>query len=90
MAQAIHDGGFRGIGVWRLGAEDPGLWTVLAPGTWPSEDIDPSPLDLLTATKQVNPYSGGEFLHVAEEPHDGSRVVQKPASPDGDFTEAWL
>ncbi len=89
MAQAIHDDGFRGIGVWRLGAEDPGLWNVLEPGAWPPDDFDPAPLDLMTANKQVNPYSGGEFLHVAEVPHDGSRKVKKPASQDGDYTEAY-
>ncbi len=89
MAQAIHDDGFRGVGVWRLGAEDPGLWSVLAPGVWPADEFDPAPLDLLTASKQVNPYSGGEFLHVAEEPHDGSRQVVKPPTTDGDYTETY-
>lgn len=89
MAQAVHDGGFRGIGVWRLGAEDPDLWTVLAPGAWPADDFDGKRLDTLTASAQVNPYSGGEFLRIAETPHDGSRVVTKPPDPDSDYAEEY-
>jgi cellulose synthase/poly-beta-1,6-N-acetylglucosamine synthase-like glycosyltransferase/peptidoglycan/xylan/chitin deacetylase (PgdA/CDA1 family)/spore germination protein YaaH len=90
MAQAIHDGGFKGVGVWRLGAEDPAVWNVLQRETWPAEDFDPTQLDPLKAEKQVNPYSGGEFLRIIETPHDGSRVVSRPATPDADdYTEVY-
>ena len=89
MAQAVHDGGFKGVAVWRLGAEDPAVWNVLKREAWPEEDYDPKQLDLLTAEKQVNPYEGGEFLRILQTPHDGSRVVTKPPKPDDDYTEVF-
>ncbi len=89
MAQAVHDGGFKGLGVWRLGAEDPAVWNVLQRESWPDEDYDPKQLDLMTAEKQVNPYSGGEFLRIIQTPRDGSRVVSKPPTPDGDYSEVY-
>ena len=64
MAQAVHDGGFKGVGVWRLGAEDPAVWNVLQREAWPDDNFDPKATELLTAEKQVNPYSGGEFLRI--------------------------
>ncbi len=90
MAQAIHDGGFKGVGVWRLGAEDPSVWSVLQREAWPEDNYDPRQLDLLTAEKQVNPYAGGEFLRILQTPHDGSRVVSRPTTPDADdYTEVF-
>ena len=65
------------------------MWSVLQRESWPSDDYDPKQLDLLTASKQVNPYSGGEFLRILQTPHDGSRTVSMPASPDGDYTEVF-
>ena len=89
MAQAVHDGGFKGVGVWRLGAEDPAVWEVLKREAWPEDNYDPGQLNFLTAEKQVNPSSGGEFLRITQTPHDGSRDVLKPPSPDGDYSESY-
>jgi cellulose synthase/poly-beta-1,6-N-acetylglucosamine synthase-like glycosyltransferase/peptidoglycan/xylan/chitin deacetylase (PgdA/CDA1 family)/spore germination protein YaaH len=89
MAQAVHDGGFKGVGVWRLGAEDPAVWNVLQRESWPDDNYDPKQLDFMTAEKQVNPYSGGEFLRIQQTPHSGSRVVSKPPTPDGDYSEVF-
>jgi cellulose synthase/poly-beta-1,6-N-acetylglucosamine synthase-like glycosyltransferase/peptidoglycan/xylan/chitin deacetylase (PgdA/CDA1 family) len=89
MSQAIHDKGFRGVGVWRLGAEDPDVWQVLKREAWPEDDYDPSQLKVLAATKSVNPYAGGEFLRVLETPSNGARDVFSPKSQDGDYTEAY-
>jgi cellulose synthase/poly-beta-1,6-N-acetylglucosamine synthase-like glycosyltransferase/peptidoglycan/xylan/chitin deacetylase (PgdA/CDA1 family)/spore germination protein YaaH len=89
MAQAVHDGGFKGIGVWRLGAEDPGVWEVLKREAWPEDDFDPTQLNALTAEKQVNPSSGGEFLRISQTPHDGSRDVLKPKTPNDDYSETY-
>ena len=89
MAQAVHDDGYKGIGVWRLGAEDPAVWEVLKREAWPEDDYNPTQLNSLTAEKQVNPSSGGEFLRVTQTPHDGSRDVYKPKTPDGDYSEAY-
>jgi cellulose synthase/poly-beta-1,6-N-acetylglucosamine synthase-like glycosyltransferase/spore germination protein YaaH/peptidoglycan/xylan/chitin deacetylase (PgdA/CDA1 family) len=90
MTQAIHDSGFRGVGVWRLGAEDPELWSVLKREAWPEEKYDPAQIQRLTSEKQVNPYTGGEFLRVAETPRDGWRDVHAPKnSEDEDYSEVY-
>jgi cellulose synthase/poly-beta-1,6-N-acetylglucosamine synthase-like glycosyltransferase/spore germination protein YaaH/peptidoglycan/xylan/chitin deacetylase (PgdA/CDA1 family) len=89
MTQAIHDKGFRGVAVWRLGAEDPDLWQVLQREAWPDDSYNPAQLSVLTASKQVNDYSGGEFLRVLETPRDGSREVSSPKTPDADYTEVY-
>jgi cellulose synthase/poly-beta-1,6-N-acetylglucosamine synthase-like glycosyltransferase/spore germination protein YaaH/peptidoglycan/xylan/chitin deacetylase (PgdA/CDA1 family) len=85
--QDISDGGFRGIALWRLGAEDPGLWTALAGNAWGSEKFDPTPMFKLTAQKNVQHYGDGEALRIADRPHDGARNVWK--QPDGDFAEDY-
>ena len=73
--QAVAENGFRGVGLWRLGAEDPGLWTVLKPEAWPEEKFDPVQLFPLTAQKSPKLYGQGEILRVAETPRDGKRNV---------------
>ena len=86
--QDISDNGFRGVALWRLGAEDPGLWTVFGPShSWPDEKFNPVPLFKLTAQKSVQQYGGGEVLRITDHPHDGSRNVWK--EKDGDFAEQY-
>ncbi len=89
QVQATEDLGFRGVGVWRLGAEDPDLWRVLKRESWPEENYDPKQLAVLNAEKQVNPYSGGEFLDVVNTPQQGRRTVKAPATQDGDYSEHY-
>ena len=40
QARAVADSGFRGVALWRLGAEDPDLWKVLQPEAWPAANFD--------------------------------------------------
>jgi cellulose synthase/poly-beta-1,6-N-acetylglucosamine synthase-like glycosyltransferase/peptidoglycan/xylan/chitin deacetylase (PgdA/CDA1 family)/spore germination protein YaaH len=84
---AIEDAGFRGYGLWRLGAEDPGLWTVLKPETWPTSAFDPAQLAPLTAQQSVNRYGHGDLLRIAETPQEGRRRVWR--RPDEDFAEQY-
>lgn len=86
-AQDVSDYGFRGVGLWRLGAEDPGLWTIFGSHTWPDETFNPVPLFRLTAQKSVQHYGEGEVLRITDWPHDGARNVWKDR--DGDFQEQY-
>ncbi len=83
----VSDGGFRGVGVWRLGAEDPGLWTVLKPEAWPDDNYDPGQLAALTATRSVIRTGDGDILRITETPHDGRRSVKR--DEDGDYEERY-
>ena len=88
QVQDISDDGFRGVALWRLGAEDPGMWTVFGPAhSWPDEKFNPVPMFKLTAQKSVQQYGGGEVLRITDHPHDGSRNVWK--EKDGDFAEQY-
>jgi len=84
---AIEDAGFRGYGLWRLGAEDPGLWTVMKPETWPTAAFDAGQLTPLSAQQSVIRYGDGEVLRVSETPQEGRRNVWR--RPDGDFVERY-
>lgn len=46
-AVEVADRGFRGVGIWRLGGEDPGMWHVLSHANWPAHTFDTSILDTL-------------------------------------------
>ena len=87
--QAVSDSGFRGVGLWRLGAEDPDLWKVLKPGAWPEAVFDSSQLFHLTATKVVSQYGGGEIIHISHTPQDGRRSVSVQKTPEDDFSEKY-
>jgi cellulose synthase/poly-beta-1,6-N-acetylglucosamine synthase-like glycosyltransferase/peptidoglycan/xylan/chitin deacetylase (PgdA/CDA1 family)/spore germination protein YaaH len=86
--QDISDGMFRGVALWRLGAEDPGMWSVFgAAHSWPDEKFNPVQLFKLTAQRSVQQYGSGEVLRITDEPHDGARNVWK--EKDGDFAETY-
>lgn len=87
QAGDIGDAGFRGMAIWRLGAEDPGLWTVLNDHKWPDDTFQPWTLFELTANKAVSQYGDGDILRIVETPHDGRRNVWRLA--DGDFREQY-
>ncbi|MEP6715736.1 MAG: glycosyltransferase [Terriglobia bacterium] len=98
---AASDGDFRGVGLWRLGGEDPGLWKVLQPGPaaanvarlplWPDVDFKGATLNTLEAAQQApRHYGTGELLHVRESPHGGARKVKDPPTKDGDYSEEYL
>ena len=87
QARAVAQGGFRGVALWRLGAEDPDLWNVLEPDAWPAADFDPKGLSVLTAQKSVDQYGDGDVLRIVATPHDGSRTVWR--APDGRYAERY-
>ncbi len=89
QVQSVNDNNYRGVALWRLGAEDPNLWNVLQPEKWPEQKYDPRQLSHLTAEKAVNQYGGGEIIRIAETPRDGSRTVTAPPQPDGDYYEKY-
>jgi len=80
-------GGFRGVALWRLGAEDPDLWKVLQTNTWPAADYDSRQLSVLSAQKSVNQYGNGDVLRIVETPHDGSRRIWRDAG--GRYAEQY-
>jgi cellulose synthase/poly-beta-1,6-N-acetylglucosamine synthase-like glycosyltransferase/spore germination protein YaaH/peptidoglycan/xylan/chitin deacetylase (PgdA/CDA1 family) len=87
---AIRDSGFRGVGLWRLGAEDPGLWKVLEREGWPPDRFDPADLDILAADQGSPRHFGvGEILHVAETPKPGRRTIHSPPTDEDDFSEQY-
>ncbi len=68
----------RGYGVWRLGSEDPGLWSVLGR---PYGAPAPEALHTLKAGPEVDFDGTGEVLKVSATPHDGRRDFETdPAS----------
>jgi len=87
QVNAVADAGFRGCALWRLGAEDPGLWNVLRADGWTADNFDPSPLARLVSQKSVNQYGDGDVLRIAETPRDGKRNVWREA--DGGYTEEY-
>ena len=86
-ARSVADAGFRGVAVWRLGAEDPDFWKVIVPNAWPAANYDPSQLSVLTAEKSVISYGDGDVLRIVETPRDGSRKVTRAA--DGSYSERY-
>ena len=59
-----------GYALWRLGAEDPSIWTIL-PRTYNAPP--PAALATITPTNDVNFIGRGELLQIAAEPSPGSR-----------------
>ena len=86
-ARGVADGGFRGVALWRLGAEDPDLWNVLEPDAWPAANYDPQKLSVLAAEKSVEQYGDGDVLRIVQTPHQGSRKVWRDAG--GRYAEQY-
>jgi len=87
---SIRDDGFRGIGLWRLGAEDPGLWKVLQPDAWPPDHFDSTSLNPLLADQSApRQFGRGEIIHIAATPQSGERTVTPPPTDQDDFTEQY-
>ena len=86
-ARQVAEAGFRGVGLWRLGAEDPDLWNVLKAEAWPAADYDPNQLSNLTAQKSVVTDGDGDVLRIVQTPHDGNRKVVREAN--GGYSEQY-
>ncbi len=64
-------GGVAGVGVWRLGSEDPGLWSVLH-----TQDTRDRPvLGTIAGSHGTDVEGSGEILRIADTPHPGQRTV---------------
>ncbi|MGA2132248.1 MAG: glycosyltransferase [Bryobacteraceae bacterium] len=87
QTRAVAQGGFRGVALWRLGAEDPELWKVLQSEAWPGADFDLQQLSTLSAQKSVVSYGDGDVLRIVQTPHDGSRQVSRTAA--GGYAEQY-
>ncbi|HEX4561290.1 MAG TPA: glycosyl hydrolase family 18 protein, partial [Gemmatimonadales bacterium] len=64
--------GVAGVGIWRLGAEDPSLWNVL------HRDgliADPAPMDTMRIGYDVSFIGTGEILRMVAEPTLGERTM---------------
>lgn len=70
--------GFRpaGFGIWRLGSEDPSVWTVLGE----SAQTSPDSLKRIVYGYQVDFEGTGEILKVISRPHDGWRNLDIDAA----------
>ena len=87
---AAREKNCRGLGLWRLGGEDPALWLVLRPGSWPVDQFDTSALTPLSASQEAPRHHGkGEILHVSETPQSGKRTVSAPPTDQDYFTEQY-
>ena len=85
--KAARDGEFRGIGVWRLGAEDSGMWDTLPSRDWPGEHFNTVGLQQMNSLQIVDRYGDGDVLRVVDTPHDGVRNVWQET--DGDYAEQY-
>lgn len=62
----------RGIGLWRLGMEDPGMWEFFVAADKP---FDPRRLAVVKSTQYVSVDGEGELLRVTQLPADGRREL---------------
>jgi cellulose synthase/poly-beta-1,6-N-acetylglucosamine synthase-like glycosyltransferase/peptidoglycan/xylan/chitin deacetylase (PgdA/CDA1 family)/spore germination protein YaaH len=86
-ARSIIASRVRGVALWRLGAEDPAVWSVLAPDAVEPDRTDPRQLRKIDGQGIVLRDGDGEVLHIAQTPHDGARHVSRAAG--GEFTERY-
>lgn len=65
-----------GFALWRLGSEDPSIWSILG-----ASEPDPAPdaLKRIVYGYEVDFEGTGELLRVQARPHDGERAVQTDA-----------
>ncbi len=64
--------GVAGVGIWRLGSEDPSIWSVLGRGGLAS---NPAPLDTIRNSYDVEFVGSGEILRMVAEPTPGRRTL---------------
>jgi cellulose synthase/poly-beta-1,6-N-acetylglucosamine synthase-like glycosyltransferase/peptidoglycan/xylan/chitin deacetylase (PgdA/CDA1 family)/spore germination protein YaaH len=64
--------GCAGFALWRLGSEDPSVWSILGV---PPQDFSPDVLRRIVYGYQVDFEGTGELLRVVSRPHDGTREL---------------
>lgn len=69
--------GVRGVGVWRLGSEDPSLWSVLDRA---GVGASPAPLDTIRIGYDVDFIGTGEILRMVAQPTLGRRRLAVDAT----------
>jgi cellulose synthase/poly-beta-1,6-N-acetylglucosamine synthase-like glycosyltransferase/spore germination protein YaaH/peptidoglycan/xylan/chitin deacetylase (PgdA/CDA1 family) len=62
----------RGYALWRMGSEDPGVWSLFGQ---PYGQVSPAALTTLVATNAVDFEGTGEVLHVTSTPTNGKRTL---------------
>ncbi|MGN6207168.1 glycosyltransferase [Asticcacaulis sp.] len=67
----IADSNVAGVGLWRLGSEDPAIWQAFS--TYQTNALPD--LNRLTALGDNQVYGNGEVVHIEDTPQTGRRVV---------------
>jgi len=62
-----------GYALWRLGAEDPSVWSVMGQ---PYGAPPPEGLRVIGTSQDIDFEGEGEILHVAEQPAEGARTFE--------------
>jgi cellulose synthase/poly-beta-1,6-N-acetylglucosamine synthase-like glycosyltransferase/peptidoglycan/xylan/chitin deacetylase (PgdA/CDA1 family)/spore germination protein YaaH len=81
----FHPGG---IGLYRLGQEDPAVWDVLRMN--PEKPLDPQAITMLshlTLDELIASSGTGDFISVGEDSHAGDRHIE--VHPDGEVVEQY-
>ena len=81
-----HREGFAGVSFWRLGAEDPELWSIFGYRSWPSDDFAFESLSPLSPVEGVRQYGRGEAVHIVQTKSTGWRHVWRDTT---DFNETF-
>ena len=76
----------RGVAIWRLGAEDPSLWSVLNPKAVPDPVKD---LAAIAPGYDVEFNGEGELLRVQNRPTPGQRVVTVDSATETITSVVW-
>jgi len=76
--------GMAGVAFWRLGAEEPALWSLFGDKGWPRDDFRSESLAPLDAIEVVRQYGQGEAIRVTQTKSSGRRSVWRD---HGDFHE---
>ncbi len=93
----VHQHGFAGVSFWRLGAEDPALWSVFKNKSWPADNFGTDSLAPLPPVSGVRQYGRGEAIRVTQTSSSGYRHVWRDGEdldetfervPTGDVVES--
>ncbi len=85
QAEPVRRQGCGGIALYRLGTEDPGIWSVLQPGATTASP--PETLDILPSSNRVAHIGHGDFLKGIRKGSPGHRSVQ--ADGNGHWTARY-
>ena len=85
--RAVRRGGFVGVGISRLGSEDPTVWDVLDAADPPASGAL-SALGKLRASDTITHIGDGEIVTVDETKDDGERRIA--VDPDGNLRASYI